>query len=74
MKMEPDALDTAKTSPGAQNIKAGPDALGTAQNEWSVMQPFFACLTTRGDGLRKKDTEIPLSVHWGVYHERGMHI
>jgi hypothetical protein len=26
---------------------------------------FFACLTVRGDGLWKKDTEIPLSVYLG---------
>jgi hypothetical protein len=35
------------------------------------VRPFFAPLTALkkelGDELRKKDTEIPLSVHWGIF-------
>jgi hypothetical protein len=33
MKTEPDALGAARTSPGAQNKKMVPDALGTVENE-----------------------------------------
>jgi hypothetical protein len=36
-----------------------------------VVRPFFAPLTALkkelDDELRKKDTEIPLSVHWGIF-------
>jgi hypothetical protein len=36
------------------------------------VRPFFAPLTALkkelGDELRKKDTEIPLSVHWGYIY------
>jgi hypothetical protein len=42
------------------------------------VRPFFAPLTALkkelGDELRKKDTEIPLSVHWVYLYEFGMHI
>jgi hypothetical protein len=31
MKTGPDAFDTAESSPGAQNMKMRPDALGTAK-------------------------------------------
>jgi hypothetical protein len=35
------------------------------------VRPFFAPLTALkkelDDELRKKDTEIPLSVHWGIF-------
>jgi hypothetical protein len=34
MKTGPDALSTAKKSPGAQNMKTGADVLGTAENEY----------------------------------------
>jgi hypothetical protein len=34
MKIRPNALDTAKMSSGAENIKSGPDALDTAENEF----------------------------------------
>jgi hypothetical protein len=37
MKTDHNALGTIETSPGAQNMKSGPDALGTAENEsWSA--------------------------------------
>jgi hypothetical protein len=36
-----------------------------------IVRPFFAPLTVLkkelGDELRKKDTNIPLSVHWGIF-------
>jgi hypothetical protein len=33
MKTGLDALKPSETSPGAQNMKTGPDALGTAPND-----------------------------------------
>jgi hypothetical protein len=33
MKMGPDALGNAETSPGAQNMKTGSDVLGISGNE-----------------------------------------
>jgi zinc-binding in reverse transcriptase len=35
------------------------------------VRSFFTRLTARGDGLRKKDTEIPLSVDWGYIMNMG---
>jgi hypothetical protein len=34
MKTGLDAFDTAEKSPGTQNMKTGPDALGTIENEY----------------------------------------
>jgi hypothetical protein len=34
MKTRPEAPEPPKMSPGAQNVKTGRDALGTAENEF----------------------------------------
>jgi hypothetical protein len=64
-------------------MKTRHGALSNAENgsqcaKHETVRPFFAPLTALkkelDDELRKKDTEIPLSVHWVYLYEFGMHI
>jgi hypothetical protein len=51
---------------------------GYHASQYATVRPFFTSLTALkkklDDELRKKDTEIPLSVHWVYLYEFGMHI
>jgi hypothetical protein len=39
----------------------------SAYDNLLVCDPFSRASPLQGDELRKKDTEIPLSVHWGIF-------
>jgi hypothetical protein len=74
MKMGSDTLVPLKTSPGEQNTKTGPDALGTAENvsgsakeENGTRRPRFRRkrVRTRKTGKRNPTPSVPSKTNPG---------